>query len=564
MDAPWHIYPQNKELSIKIAGEIQKSEILAQVLLNRNIRSLKTVNNFINPFLGNYKKDLGYEKLVAAANLLQDAIKNKKRILIYGDYDVDGITSTSLLISFVKFMGGIVDFYIPHRYIDGYGLNTNAVKEILDKKYDLLFTLDCGISDFEEIAILKKNADIKVVVLDHHTIPDKLPDADVLINPKFLPENHCLYNICGVGVVYKFLEFYVDHFQVDYNLANDLDLVALGTIADMVPLTGENRVFVKFGLAKLEQRKRIGVDALLRVSGFEREQISVRDVGFVLAPRLNAAGRLQYASYSVDLLISTSKEEAQLKAEKLNKINQERRAIGQVILRQAEEILQEEHDLEKDKVCVLARNDWHSGVIGITASQIVNKYAKPAVLISYNEKIARGSARSVGNVNIYELLKSCSEYFEEFGGHKQAAGFGLLPQNIMGFKNKFLKLCNEKIQESELVSVLDIDVQIQPNQINKNLVKEINLLHPFGNGNTAPVLYANNFKVIDFRKVGKGKHLKGTFSDKSGKYLFDGIGFGLADKLDLLYKDSFEMAFNLELNTWAGRESVQLNILDIK
>jgi single-stranded-DNA-specific exonuclease len=457
-----------------------------------------------------------------------------------------------------------VDFYIPHRFGEGYGLNDNAVAEIIDKRYALLVTLDCGISDFKQIKELKEKSNIEVIVTDHHTIPDKLPNADVIINPKFLDNTHPLVNLCGVGVVYKFLEFFISYFELDYNLEADLDLVALGTIADVVSLRGENRGLAKFGLKRMGYKKRFGIERLLSVLRFNKEFISVRDVGFVIAPRINAAGRLEHASIGVDLLTSKTEAEAEKIARYLDRINLKRQRIGQLILKEAQIFIEREYNLEDNQVLVLAENNWHAGVIGITAAQLVRKYSKPTVMISITGETGRGSARSLGNVDIYSLLKKCSGYFLEFGGHKQAAGFSILAKDIEAFSNEFRILCNKNIKKEQLQPIIDIDVEVSPDQINLALAREMGSLAPFGQDNAMPALYTNKLVPIDFKTVGDGSHLKATFSDKKGLFLFEAIGFGLAHKLELLYKQKVEVVFNVQVNNWGGQNNVQLNLLDLK
>jgi single-stranded-DNA-specific exonuclease len=366
-----------------------------------------------------------------------------------------------------------------------------------------------------------------------------------------------------VGVVYKFLEFYCDYLKKDYDLQLDLDLVTIGTIADVVPLIGTNRTLVKNGLSVLAKRKRPGIAALLEVIRFNKPEISARDVGFMIAPYINASGRLESAKIAVDLLLSQDYDTALRHASKLRVLNEQRQQLGVYMLKDAKKNLNE-RELSEHNLLVLSGTDWHSGIIGITASQLAQEYYRPVVLISSNQAIARGSARSFANINIYELLKSCSEYFTEFGGHTQAAVFSIKNEKIEEFKEKLLSLSKANISENDLIPVIEIDCKINPLDINIALIRELMNLAPFGQNNPAPVFYCKDLLPIDFKTVGDGSHLKVTFSEKSGKFVFDAIGFGLSSKLNLLYNKNVELVFNLELNTWSGQEMAQLKLVDIK
>ncbi len=556
----WQLYPQNQEISQQIANKLNLHPVIAQILLNRKLRSITDVYNFLNPqkqISNNFSEKL----LNTAGNIIHQAQKQQKKILIYGDYDVDGITSTTLLFSYLKQNNPNVSYYIPHRVKEGYGLNKKYIEKIITNRIDLLITLDNGISNFEEISYLKEKSHTEVIIMDHHTIPPQLPPADAILNPKMLEPNNPIYYLATIGIVYKFLEFFVEFEKSDYFLEKNLDLVALGTIADVAPLIQENRVLTKKGLQILNNRKRIAIEALLQANGFKKDYISPRDVSFIIAPMLNATGRLETADLGVELLLEKDESSAQKKAQKLKTLNTNRQKLGQSILNQVEQQLTEEE--LANKILILDGNSWHPGIIGITAAQLVRKYAKPAVLISTNHESGRGSARSFADINIFELLAEFRHLFSEFGGHKEAAGFGVKQENIADLKKSLIALANSQIKNEDLFPFLDIDFHLSATDINLNLAKALNDLAPFGSHNPQPLFYCDHLTPVDFRLVGNQEHLKVTFATKDNKIL-DGIGFNMADKLNLLYKKDIQVVFTLEISNWRGKNQVEINIVDLK
>ncbi|MFA5878598.1 MAG: single-stranded-DNA-specific exonuclease RecJ [Candidatus Margulisiibacteriota bacterium] len=558
----WQIYPQNEELCQALAIKINKHPIIAQILLNRNLNSLALVKKFLDPEVKN-QHNFSSDLLIQISDLINIHQKEQKKILLYGDYDVDGITSTALMLDFLKLTNPNVHYYIPHRLNEGYGLNLKYVKSIV-KKYDLIITLDNGISGVEEIKYIKANSDTKVIIMDHHTPGDVLPEADLILNPKLLQENHPLYYLAAVGVVYKFLEFYIEHFKIDYQLTKNLDLVALGTIADIAPLVQENRTLTKAGLHVLNQNTRFGIKILLEETKFKKTHISPRDVSFSIAPLLNASGRLTKADISLELLLAKDEQAAKSLATKIKATNSKRQELGALILKEAESLIKEKN-LADNKVLVISNVGWHSGLIGITAAQLTRKYHRPVVMIGINGNMIRGSARSYGSINIYKLLARFSSLFLDFGGHKEAAGFSLTEENLDAFIDGLTKDSANAISDKDLLQVLDIDCQISPKSINLDLIKEIHSLAPFGSKNPMPVFYSNELLPIDFKTVGNGDHLKVTFVDQENQNLvFDGIGFGLADKLELLYKKDINFAFQLEISDWMNNIKPQITLVDIK
>jgi single-stranded-DNA-specific exonuclease len=563
IEKTWRIHPQDLSLCQKISSQLDIHPVIAQVLLNRQICSISQAKDFLNPPFNN-TVNFDPEQLSKAADLIKDTIDKKGKILVYGDYDVDGITSTAIMTSALQQLGAKVEYYIPHRFSEGYGIHASTIDMLISKKIDLLITVDCGISNINEVQQLKQLSNIKVVIMDHHNIPAKIPDADAVINPKFLPENHPLYHLCAAGVVYKFIEFYENNYCSELSAKKFLDLVAIGTIADIVPLIGENRRLVKLGMTQVSYQNRLGIKYLLQSAKFKNENVSVRDVGFTIAPRLNAAGRLEHAGISVDLLLSQKEKEAEFIANKLQKMNEKRQNMGTQIFNESIKDWTKKTTTQDHNAIIMANSNWHAGIIGITASKLVDRFGRPTVLISNNGNMARGSARTIGDVNIYELLKNSQHYFTRFGGHKEAAGFSILPEKISEFIEHFQDHCNDKINRQSLKSNIEIDAHLSTENLSLDLAKELQKINPFGKSNPTPTFYTKELSPIDFRAVGNGSHLKATFIDKTRKLVVDAIGFGLANKIQLLHKPDVELAFNLDINTWQGKESLQLQLLDIK
>jgi single-stranded-DNA-specific exonuclease len=559
----WHLYPHNVALSEKLGAHLTVDPVIAQLLLNRGIRSLEQAQAFLQP-REQASVHFPREDLLKATHCIQEAIANKRGIFVYGDYDVDGMTSTAMMASMLKQLGAHYSFMIPNRFLDGYGVSGRALDFIKANDVGLFITLDCGISNRAEIEQIKRETSCRVVIFDHHTIPDVIPDADAILNPKFLSPDHALWGLCTAGIVYKFWEFY--GLEIDTSVSPDglLDLAALGTVADVAPLVSENRRMTSLGLELLSSRKRVGIRALLDVAGFDRSRVTPRDIGFMIAPRLNAAGRLGDAKICVELLMSEDFDEATKLARTLNQLNEDRRFYCESLMNEAVNMVEKNPNASNEKVIVLAGEGWHAGIIGIIASRLVERYGKPTILISGDGTLARGSGRSAGEVDLYMLLKSCDSFFTTFGGHKSAAGFSMDPAHIPSFQAALIEEASRRISDRDLLPILDLECELHPHHLTLSLASLLNTLEPFGQDNPVPLFYAKGLRPIAFKTVGGGKHLKATFTDASQKVVIDAIGFNLHEKLSLLYKDEIELAFSLDINEWNGRQLPQLNLVDIQ
>jgi single-stranded-DNA-specific exonuclease len=557
----WQLYPQQDEVAQQLGKRLALQPLLAQILLNRKIRSLDSAAQFVAPAEQPWNR-LPDDMMAPGVDLIIETIEANGRILVYGDYDVDGMTSTSMMVQALRRLGVDIQFYLPHRFSDGYGLTTQIIPTLQQGKYSLLITLDCGITNVREIAAIRDATDIKVIVVDHHTIPETVPDADVIINPKYLLSDDSRYLLCTAGIVFHFLDALRDLGGLNINVDSFADLAALGTIADVVPLIGENRRLVATGMPSLSARYRLGIRKLLEVAGFERDFVSPRDVGFVIAPRLNAAGRLDSAMRGVNLLISEDEAAAQEMATILNRMNEDRQAIGQSMLTEA--VAQVADEVATESVLVVRGRNWHAGVIGITASRLVEAYGRPVVIIADDGEVGRGSARTTGSVNIYDLLNACRDRFIKFGGHKEAAGFSILPDNIEAFKTELQQVAKAQVSEQDLLPILRIDAEVSPDQVSLELAEMLDQLAPFGQGNPTPVFYCNQLRPVEFKRVGSGDHLKVRFVDPSGKKVIDAIGFGLGQKIEVCHQNEIELAFTIEVNHWRGTRSPQLQLLDMR
>ena len=558
----WKLKPQHSETSKSLSSSLEISPIMAQLLLNRNIQTVEQAKDYLSK--ESNKSQFDSEHLQGILNVILNTIEAKKPILIYGDYDVDGMCSTAMMVKLITSLGGIVRYKIPHRFNDGYGLSDNIIELIHQDHIDLLITLDCGITNFKEINLVKEQSQAKVLIFDHHTIPSQVPPADAILNPKDLQPNHALYDLCTAGIVYQFVLF-VSGIYEQVNAEDYIDLAALATVADVVNLQGENRRIVKEGLEKFSELKHPGFRALLEVSRAKKDVINEQDFGFLIAPRLNASGRLSTAHHGVELLLSNSYDEAKTRALRLEKLNQNRKQLDQDILQEAIHEIESNPHYSKQSILVLGSKNWHAGVIGITASKLVDRFSKPVVIVAFDEQgLGRGSSRSLGDINIYNLLFECKEHFLKFGGHKQAAGFSIEEKSFNSFRKALEQVSKERINEDSLFDCLDIDIKLNAQAITLDFVDDLTTLSPFGQGNKEPLFYTDQLQIIDSKVVGNGKHLKLSVQDSSSKKIFDAIGFNLAEKLSLVYKKENHLVFHLNKNHWNGKTNVQLVLKDIK
>ncbi|PIQ85304.1 MAG: single-stranded-DNA-specific exonuclease RecJ, partial [Candidatus Omnitrophica bacterium CG11_big_fil_rev_8_21_14_0_20_43_6] len=480
----------NISLQNLFSKELGISKILAQILVNRKITTISAAGKFLKSSISDLFSPHLFSDMPCAVSLVKKAKANKEKVMVFGDYDVDGITSTVLLKNALQGMGLEVLHHIPHRINEGYGLNQEIVRFARENQVKLMVTADCGIVNHKEIEALRQS-NIDVVVTDHHEPQgSKLPAASVIINPKVKHSGYPYRELAGVGVAYKFAQGLTGSLLID-----DLDLVALGTIADSVPLTGENRIIAKEGLLKLPQTKRLGLRAIIENAGIENKKFNSTYVSFIIAPRLNAPGRMDYAEVSLKLLMSQNIGEAENLAGELEKFNRQRQKIESKILEEAEELINQQMNFKENRVIVIAKEDWHQGVLGIVASKLADRFYRPAIVISIKEDLCKGSARSIKNFHLCDALMDSRELLDSFGGHAHAAGLLITKDNIDEFRKSINKLASDRLTLEDLLPSKDIDAELALGDLNESLVKELERLEPFGMANPEPLFYSRTLKL---------------------------------------------------------------------
>ena len=556
----WQIREQDSISQDRLMKAISISPIIAQLLVNRNIKIVKDAEFFLNPSLLNLHDPFLMKSMAQAVARIKRAISGKEKILIYGDYDVDGISATALLSTVLKRLKADVDTFIPSRLEDGYGLSAQNISSIHKRGIELIITVDCGITAIVEVDILN-SLGIDIIITDHHTPGDKLPDTDIILNPL---QEGCSYpdkNLAGVGVAFKLASGLLG--KDDNWLYEQLDLVSLGTVADVVPLIGENRILVKNGLSELTHTKKEGLRALIEESYLKGKEITSYHVGYILAPRINAAGRLGKPEVSLELLLTDNPKQASELAKMLTKKNRSRQKMEDVVLRQAMARIETEVDFTRQRVIVLEGENWHKGIIGIVASRIVDRFYRPTVMISMDGDEGRGSCRSIRNFNLVNALSECSDFLKRYGGHKNAAGLTIDKMSLNGFKEKINLIANERISDENLIPSIKIDTEIPISSLSKDLLEDLDSLGPFGFGNPRPVFTSQNLKIRNVPQVLRRSTLKMWVTD--GNITAEAIGFNMADSLpsDPL-KQRIDLAYSCDLNTYKGITSIKLQIKDMR
>ncbi|MDD4898967.1 MAG: single-stranded-DNA-specific exonuclease RecJ [Candidatus Omnitrophica bacterium] len=551
------ITPANEALAKNLAKELGISAVCAQLLLNRGLRHPREAHNFLKPSLAALLDPFSFSDMKKAIALINQAIKEKKKVLIYGDYDVDGVTALTILKSALIKKGLDVSHYIPHRIKEGYGLNKNILQAAKEKGIGLLITVDCGTSSHAEIKALKENG-IQVIVTDHHQASgETLPQADAILNPKLESCNYQYKDLAGVGVAFKLAQALAGK-----NLADELDLVSLGTIADVVPLTGENRVIAKEGLKTLTQAKRLGIKALIETSRLGNREINSTFVSYILSPRLNASGRVATAETALQLLMSENKEEALGLAKNIETLNRERQKIEAAIMEEARSIIDSEIDFKEHKIMVLAKEGWHQGVLGIVASKLADRFYRPTIVISLNDGLCRGSGRSIKSFHLFQALCECKEFLHSFGGHSHAVGLVVNKDNVAEFKKVINRFAREKMTFEDLLPAIEVDMEVGLSVLNEKIAQEIALLQPFGAGNPQPLFFTRNLKLKGEPQVLSRDTLKFWVTD--GKNTSQAIAFGMASlKESLVSSESLDLVYSPKIDTWRDEASIILETEEI-
>lgn len=578
MHRRWLVNKTNPEYINYLSRTASVSPVLSQILVNRGLKTAEEIYSFLNPNISQLSDPFDLDGMRPAVERIISALKNGERILIHGDYDADGLTSTAIVLKALRVLGIDSHYFIPHRMEHGYGFNSPAIRKAKELGATLIITVDCGITSLETAALCKKEG-IDVIITDHHEplkgsgsafsfqrsasdpegtgirIPDDfiLPEAVAVINPKISHPQSSLANLSGAGIAFKLVHALAISNSAGLVLNDFLDLAAIGTIADIVPMTGENRIIAREGLKLMEEGVKSGLRALKNVAGIDGKPLKTGLLLFTIIPRINAAGRVSHARDVVKLLLAETEDEAIGIASWLDKLNAERQQTEEGVYQEAL-IKLRSRDLRP--VIVLSSEGWHRGVIGIVASRITEEFHRPTFIISIDGNIARGSARSIPSFDVYKALTGCREFLTGFGGHRQAAGLELEAGNIDAFDDRINSIGHETLADKDVTPLLEIDADVSFSEISFNLTREMGMLEPFGTGNPEPLLGAKGLEVL-YPKIVKNNHLKMKLRQKGQS--IDAIGFNMASYLEKLEGSAtVDAAFTPCENEWEGSRSIQL------
>jgi single-stranded-DNA-specific exonuclease len=569
MQFQWKIKPQPSEsVTDELAKGINVSSVLAAMLIQRGISNFDEAKAFFRPDLNTLHDPFLMKGMTQAVERIKKSISLKEKILIYGDYDVDGTTSVAMIYDFLAkiYFKECLETYIPDRYKEGYGISTQGIDYAKANGFSLIIALDCGIKSVDKIAYANENG-VDFIICDHHNPGTKVPDAVAVLDPK---QTDCAYpykELSGCGVGFKLIQALAQRLDIkEVDIFDSLDFLVTSIAADIVPITGENRILSFYGLKKINTNPRIGIRALMGVAGFKKE-LTIRNVVFGLAPRINAAGRIHHAKAATDLLLADNEEDAKSFAQNLQETNSSRKDFDVQITAEAIEMIEAQPDFQHLKSTVLFKNDWHKGVVGIVASRCIEKYYKPTIILTESNGKAVGSARSVDGFDVYEAISECADLLEQFGGHTHAAGMTLPIKNVELFRKKFELVVSKHIKPEQLIPKIEVDMEIDTNfvtQKNYNIIKQ---MQPFGPGNMTPVFVIRKVisDIVNCRIVGDN-HLKiKLWKANNSLHKIDAIAFDMAEHLELCSSGKpFDICFSLDENTWNDVTSIQLMIKDIK
>ncbi len=560
--ADWIIRPRDRAAEARLVRDLSVHPLLAAVLVGRGLESPSSAESFLNPSLDNLHDPLLLPDMEVAVERVVRALEAREPVLVHGDYDADGVTSAALLVRFLKVLGADVRYYLPHRFEDSYGLSERAIRASAGQ-VGLIIALDCGVRDHDVIARARAQ-DQDVIVVDHHEPGEALPAA-LVVDPKREDSEYPERNLAAVGLAFKLASALCDRLGMSQRSLQRafLDLVAIGTIADVSPLVGENRALTAFGLELLPRTRKRGLQVLLELCKMG-ESMSARDVAFRIAPRLNAVGRMADATDALELLLTNDEYEARRRVLHLDSLNSERRREQQSTFREALEMIEREVDLDRDRVVVLARQGWHRGVVGIVASKVLEATGLPTLLLAVEGNCARGSARSIPALNFADALARCDDLLDRYGGHSLAAGCELSTDRVPELRERLNEVGRELLDGDALRPAIEVDAEVDLREVDLELVAQLTRLEPCGEGNPEPLLAASDVAVSNVRTVGAtAAHLKLTVDD--GARRLDCIGFGLGHRLgDLQRVGRADLCFSPKMDDYAGLPRLQLQLKDIR
>jgi single-stranded-DNA-specific exonuclease len=550
-----------------LAEELKINPIIATLLVQRGIETSDGVRKFFKPSLNDLHDPFLMPDMHKAVKRLNKALGNNEKILIYGDYDVDGTTAVSLVYRFLRPYSTVLDYYIPDRYDEGYGISYRGIDYAAENGFKLIIALDCGIKAIEKVDYANKKC-IDVIICDHHMPDETLPNALAVLDAKRKDSEYPYEHLSGCGVGFKFMQAFAKSNDIPFSkLEGLLDLTAVSIASDIVPITGENRILAYYGLRHLNSNPSIGLKGIIKTSGLTDKDLTVSDIVFKIGPRINASGRMMNGREAVDLLLARDEQSANEKSANIDQYNEERKEMDRKITDEANAIIDDFRDIDDHKGIVVYNPDWHKGVIGIVASRLTEKYYRPAVVLTKSSELITGSARSIIGFDMYKAIESCKDILENFGGHTYAAGLSLKEENLEAFRERFMKIASEEITLEQMTPLVDIDEVIRLSAVNSHLMNELKKMNPFGPENEKPVFCSYN--VYDFgtsRIVGKdGTHLKLDLIDDSIKLPISAIAFGMSEHARYIKKGKpVDICYTIEENLYNGMTSIQLMIKDIR
>lgn len=562
MDNRWVVCDSDKDKVQSLQEQLNIHPTICQILVQRGIETYEQAKQFFRPSLDDLHDPFLMMGMDKAITRLHKAITEKEKILIYGDYDVDGTTSVALTYTFFNQFTDQLEYYIPDRYKEGYGISLEGIKWAKENDYSLILSLDCGITAVDEISYAKELG-IDFIIGDHHLPGENLPPAFATLDPK---QCDCCYpytELSGAGIGFKICQAYAMRYDVDMEKVYDLlDYVVISIASDIVPITGENRTLAYFGLKKINENPRPGIKVIFDSLQLDK-QVTVMDLVFIIGPRINAAGRMKHARLAVDMLIDGGTVGIDDKIKAINENNSARQDVDRSITEEALEMIRSNPKLRDRYSTVICKDDWHKGVIGIVASRLIESFYRPTVVLSKSNGLLSGSARSVKGFSVYDALDHCSDLLETFGGHKYAAGLSLKPENLEAFQNKFETYVTNTISKECMTPEIRIDAEISTTDITPPFFNILRQFAPFGPGNMHPVFMTKSLRDAGRSRLLKDKHIK--FNVRNGTYGFvNGIGFNIGEKIDVVKKKNFDVCFSIDENHWNGRTELQMRVKDIR
>ena len=569
MDKIWNLKKQGDQNEVKhLSAALNVNMVIARLLVQRGIKTYNEAKAFFRPRLSDLHDPFLMKDMDKAVERLERAVNNQEKVIVYGDYDVDGTTSVAMMYLFLKERINEIEYYIPDRYSEGYGISPKSIDYAVDNGYTLVVALDCGIKAVDKIAKAKERG-LDFIICDHHNPADVIPDAAAVLDPKQPGCNYPYKELSGCGVGFKLLQAYSKRNNIDYEEIYDLlDLAAVSIAADIVPITGENRVLAYYGLKKLNSNPGVGLQTIINFAGISGTEITISDIVFKIGPRLNASGRIEHGKKSVQILVSDDEDKSDLLGEEIDSFNEIRKTLDRDITLDALDMIEKSAELKSMNSTVLYNRDWHKGVVGIVASRVTEQYYRPTIILTESNGLATGSARSVRDFDLYEAIGQCSDLLESYGGHMYAAGLTMKIENIPEFRRRFEEIVTSQITDKQQVQTIDVDAKITLSEITPRFFRILKQFAPFGPHNMMPIFVTEDvFDAGTSRLVGKNKeHLKLDLVEPDvNSGIFAGIAFNQSEAYNLITSGSpFDVCYSIHENEYRGKINLQLYVRDIK